>query len=390
MQHVRPTSHLQANSRVTLVLGFMSLLLLGVYRSLFGPAYVLFVDRYGMGTEPFGVLVGMNGVGALLAVIFGGMVLPRLGYKQLLVIAFVSWSLGALGIALRPMYGWLLVAALVAGWGGGSLDIAINALFSHVFVSATPLNLIHAAYGVGAIIGPLLVTLVVTLASGAGLALPYGIVGFAVALLLLLLVRLEPPAVPKPEATTSRAQVASLLWAVMGFIVLYFCYVGIEVGVGNWLSVHLTPTFGAARAASFTSIYWATLTLGRFLAAPISKWLEPPQLLLAASVIMIVGFSLCFDPHIAPVGYALVGLGSAPMFPTGLLWLRSCFPTRAAAMIATVMVSATVGGIVLSWLFGVLVARFSVTVIPALLLLSAVGCLASVLWLRSHNNQASP
>lgn len=380
MQYVQQTT-LPANNRLTLALGFISLLLLGVYRSLFGPAFALFVDHYGMGTEPFGVLVGMNGVGALLAIIFGGMVLPRLGYKQLLLIAFVSWSLGALGIALRPVYGWLLAAALLAGWGGGALDIAINALFSHVFASATPLNLIHAAYGVGAIAGPLLVTV----SFGIGLALPYGVVGVAVAFLLLLLARLEPPAVPTPEATTSRAHAASLLWAVSAFIVLYFCYVGIEVGVGNWLSVHLTPTFGAARAASFTSIYWAMLTLGRFLAAPISKWLEPPQLLLLASILMIIGFGLCFNPHIAPVGYALVGLGSAPVFPTGLLWLRSRFPTRAAAMLATVMVSATVGGIFLSWLFGVLVARLSVTVIPTLLLGSAVGCLASVLWLRWHD-----
>ena len=382
MQHAH-RRHLTADSRLTFALGFVSLLLLGVYRSLFGPAFALFVDHYSMGTEPFGVLVGMNGVGALLAIIFGGMVLPRLGYKHLLVIAFVSWSLGALGIALRPAYGWLLVAALTAGWGGGALDIAINALFSQVFASATPLNLIHAAYGVGAIAGPLLVTA----ALGIGLMLPYGVVGVAVAFLLLLLARLELPAVPKPEATTSRAQVASLLWAVSAFIALYFCYVGIEVGVGNWLSVHLTPTFGAARAASFTSIYWAMLTLGRFLAAPVSRWLEPPQLLLLASAIMIVGFGLCFNPHIAPVGYALVGLGSAPVFPTGLLWLRSRFPTRAAAMMATVMVSATVGGILLSWLMGVLVARISVIVIPTLLLSSAVGCLASIVWLRWHGEK---
>jgi len=382
VQHAHRT-HLSADNRLTIALGFISFLLLGIYRSLFGPAYALFAAHYGMGTEPFGVLVGMNGFGALLAIIFGGMVLPRLGYKHLLVIAFVSWSLGALGIALRPAYGWLLVAALTAGWGGGALDIAVNALFSQVFASATPLNLIHAAYGVGAIAGPLLVTA----AFGIGLVLPYGMVGVAVAFLLLLLVKLELPTVPKPEATTSRAHVASLLWAVSAFIVLYFCYVGIEVGVGNWLSVHLTPTFGAAQAASFTSIYWAMLTLGRFIAAPVSKWLEPPQLLLLSSAIMIIGFGLCFNPHIAPVGYALVGLGSAPMFPTGLLWLRSRFPTRAAAMMATVMVSATVGGILLSWLMGVLVARISVMVIPTLLLGSAVGCLLSVLWLRWHGEQ---
>jgi len=308
-------------------------------------------------------------------------VLPRLGYRQLLVIAFVSWSLGTFGIALQPTYSWLLVAALVAGWGSGSLDIAINALFGHVFISATPLNLIHAAYGVGAIVGPLLVTA----AFGIGLVLPYGIVGVAVTGLLFLLVKLEPPPILQPEATTSRAHVASLLWAVSAFIVLYFCYVGIEVGVGNWLSVHLTPTFGAARAASFTSIYWAMVTLGRFLAAPVSKWLEPPQLLLLASIIMIVGLGLCFSPPIAPVGYALVGLGSAPVFPTGLLWLRRRFPTRAAAMMATVMVSATIGGITLSWLAGVLVARLSVTVIPALLLGAAVGCLLTILWLRWHD-----
>ncbi|MEM6431528.1 MAG: MFS transporter [Deinococcota bacterium] len=362
------------------VLGFVSFVTLGIYRSLFGPAFALFADRYAISEASFGLLLSMNGLGVVIALILSGALLPRLGYKVFILLGCSLWALGAWGITLTVPYGWLFAAVIMSGWGGGVLDITINVVFTHTFSRAAPLNIIHAAYGVGAIAGPLIVSAFFE----RGLSVPYGLVAVIVMLFWGGFIWLDTSPVPRVMPSQTGTAPTGVLLTMLGFISLYFGYVGIEAGVGSWMSVHLTPRVGAEQAASLTSIYWASLTVGRLLGARVSQRWGPAQLLLIATNMAVLGVLICFYTPFAPAGYALVGLGGGPVFPTGLLWVRQYFPERAPAMMATVMVSATVGGMVVVWLMGVLVGRTSVQAVPAVLLVCAVGCLLSVAWLRSQ------
>jgi fucose permease len=371
--------------RAIFALGFASFMTLGIYRSLFGPAFALFAARYAITEEPFGVLLSMNGLGVITALILSGALLPRLGYKVFILLGCSLWAVGVWGITLAVPYEWLFAAVIMSGWGGGVLDITVNIVFTQTFSRAAPLNIIHAAYGVGAIAGPLIVSTFFA----RGLSAPYGLVAVIVIMILAAFIWLDLRPVPKPDLHQATPAPTGMLVTMLGFISLYFGYVGIEAGVGNWMSVHLTPHFGAERAAALTSIYWISLTLGRLLGAPISQRLGPAQLLLGATSVAVVGVLMCFSVPLAPAGYALVGLGSGPVFPTGLLWVRQYFPARAPAMMAIVMVAATTGGTVVVWLMGTLVGRTSVQAIPAVLLACAVGCFVSVLWLYLQGKVAS-
>ncbi|MEM7738031.1 MAG: MFS transporter [Deinococcota bacterium] len=371
--------------RAIFVLGFVSFVTLGIYRSLFGPAFALFAERYAISEASFGLLLSMNGLGVITALSLSGALLPRLSYKVFILLGCWLWALGAWGITLTVPYAWLFVAVIASGWGGGVLDITINVVFTHTFSRAAPLNIVHAAYGVGAIAGPLIV-------SGffeRGLSVPYGLVAVIVVLLFGGFLWLDTSPVPKAASNQTVAAPKGVFLTMLGFICLYFGYVGIEAGVGSWMSVHLTPSFGAARAASLTSIYWTSLTVGRLLGARASQPLGPAQLLLASTSVAVVGVLICFYIPFAPIGYALVGLGGGPVFPTGLLWVRQYFPARASAMMATVMVAATVGGTVVVWLMGRLVERTSVQAVPSVLFACTLGCLLSVLWLRLQESAVS-
>lgn len=165
---------------------------------------------------------------------------------------------------------------MLAGAGTGLLNVSGNLMIAVVFrpKAAPALNYINAAFGVGAVAGPLLVTFMEP---------HYGWAFAAAAAVAVLLLpwfgRLGVPDTAPPERGA-----APVAWgSLVAFVLLYVFYVSAEVGVTSWETEYLTPSFGA-RAGAFTSLYWLAITAGRLLAAPLSarigrttsSWSPPP------------------------------------------------------------------------------------------------------------------
>ena len=85
----------------------------------------------------------------------------RLGLGRLLAASVVMSTVGLLLTAIAPAY-WVVVAcAVLFGLSAGSIDAALNAYAARHF-GARRINLMHAAYGIGAATSPLVVTGVVS------------------------------------------------------------------------------------------------------------------------------------------------------------------------------------------------------------------------------------
>src|SRR3954453_8821672 len=97
----------------------------------------------------------------------------RLGPGRLLTGSVGLSAFALLCCALAPAY-WVIVAcAVLFGLSAGAIDAALNAYAAWHF-GARRINLMHAAYGLGAATSPLIVTAVVS--SGASWRWAYGIV----------------------------------------------------------------------------------------------------------------------------------------------------------------------------------------------------------------------
>src|SRR5207245_10546206 len=77
-----------------------------------------------------------------------------------------------------PAWPVMVAWALRAGLGAGAIDAGINA-FAAARFSAGVVTWLHACYGVGAMLGPLLMT--ATLAAGLGWRWGYGLLGLLLA-----------------------------------------------------------------------------------------------------------------------------------------------------------------------------------------------------------------
>jgi MFS family permease len=160
----------------------------------------------------------------------------RLGLGRVLAASSAATAGSALAYALAPVWEVVVVSAVVAGLGAGAIDAGINA-FAAARLSAHVTTWLHASYGIGATLGPLLTGAV--LGTTGSWRMAYGLIGAVLAAMTIGFVRTEDRwAVEEGPAPLARmapgfgeALRRPAVWLSVG---LFFVYAGLEVGVGQW------------------------------------------------------------------------------------------------------------------------------------------------------------
>ncbi|WP_399935899.1 MFS transporter [Streptomyces kanamyceticus] len=367
--------------------------LIGALQALYGPALPAFRERFGLSPSAAGLGLSAHFIGGVAGVLLFDRFFGRVGNRRILGASYLLMAVGAAGFALAPNWPLGLAMALLAGLGFGGIDYGLNQLFAVGFGrrSAAMLNILNAHFGVGAILGPVLIGTV-----GAD-HYPAVFIGFALANLPLLLclrgVRDRAPgptgagttdaAGGKPQPGTGGGQVLrrSLGSVLAVFVTLYVLHVGIEAGVGGWEPTHLeTVGHSAGYAATATSVYWLMMTVGRFLVAPVALRFSAQSIIVVSCAGMTACLLLAAVPGFAPYAYAGVGLFIAPVFPTGLPWLNSAAP-RARRAGAVVIAASMIGGVAAGPALGKAIEWSGVRAVPLLLCGVSALCLAATLWL---------
>ncbi|MEN3272653.1 MAG: hypothetical protein V7636_1414 [Actinomycetota bacterium] len=309
----------------------------------------------------------------------GGWLLERVGTGRALLGVAVAAIVGATTFALAPVWPVVLVGGVLLGGSGGAADLTLNhELAQHHGVRA--LGFLHAAWGLGAAIGPVLVTSIVAGGRTWRIAL-VPIVALQVALLLAyVVVRRDWHAVPRrvdqPEDATPFNAVALGL-----AVALFAVYVGVEAGTGAWGFTLLTESRGVGERAAgvWMASYWLALTAGRLLLGFVGdRW--PPDALLRASVLLSIAAAvwLWADPLGAgSLAFAPLGFGLAPVFPV----LIAVTPERlgahrAARAIGLQIAASSVGGVTIPATMGVVAQAVGRWALAPMILVSAVALAA--------------
>ncbi|MFF3859533.1 MFS transporter [Streptomyces sp. NPDC002209] len=355
---------------------------IGALQALYGPAIPALREEYGISPTAAGLSLSAHFVGALLGVLIYHVLRGRLNNRVLLGGSYLLMAAGAAVFAFSPSWNLALTGTFVIGLGFGGIDYGLNQLFAIGFGrrSTAMLNLLNGHFGVGAIAGPALIGWL-----GAD-RYPQIFLGIGV-VCLLILVTLGGVAAREPEpapAEGGAAAGARVLPIIAVFIGIYVLHVAIETGVGGWEPTHLEAVgYGAATAATATSAYWAAMTIGRFVVAPLSLRRSAPSILIVCCAGMAGFLVLATVPALAPYAYFGVGLMIAPIFPTCLPWLNRAVPGVAAAG-AYVIAASMIGGVAFPPLLGRVIDTMDVKAVPLVLFGLAAVCAALSLWLRKN------
>ena len=300
--------------------------------------------------------------------------------------------------AFAPSLWVMAIGTVLFGVGFGTLDTALNAHAARHF-GARDINWMHASYGLGATIGPLLVTAL--LSGGLGWRRTYGLMALVLAALACVFTvrrrgwRESPhvcrAAEDKPGPATARRKPPAA-------VTLTFTAVetGIESGAGIWGYVFLTAGRGLApeTAGVAVSAYWAMMFAGRVVLGPVAQRLGPARVLAVAVAGIPAGAALMTAPGpglLAVVGLMILGLAAAPVFPLLILmipqWADSA--TGATRMVSLQVAASAAGSAALPAGLGLAIGAVDARILaPSLLVLGLA--MGGLYWLRDARLHGRP
>jgi len=258
--------------------------------------------------------------------------------------------------ALAPSMWVMTVGTVLFGIGFGALDTALNAHAARHF-GARDINWMHASYGLGATLGPLLVTAL--LSAGRSWRQTYGVMALVLAVLGGVLAQARrrwevPASAPDPRPASPPAPRAS----AVGALTFTAVETGIESGAGIWGYLFLTAGRGLPPAAAGVAVaaYWAMMCAGRVVLGPVAERLGPARVLAMAVAGVPLGAALMALPipgpgagALAVAGLMLLGLAAAPIFPLFTL------TTGTTRMVSLQVAASAVGGAALPAGLGLLI-----------------------------------
>ena len=365
----------ERRDRLTVVLAYAVFVLVGIGAGVSGVLLLAQIRDYGVDQSTIGLTFFTGSAGFMVAGIATGPMIHRYGTRAALFAAGAVFVAAALYIATHPPFVAYVLLQLLIGFATGTMESVLNAYLTALPNATTRLNRLHAFFGVGAVLGPLLATWMLTFTTWPKVSLVLAAICVPLTVgVLLTYPRMDRDPAARPAGggsadgasgdgargallTTALRQRGVLLGSVMLSV-----YVGLEIGVGNWAYSYLVDARTATGlAAGYTvSGYWLGLTLGRFLISPAAARLRMTEVGLMYTCLAGVTAAtaltwLAPTAGVAAVGFVMLGFFLGPIFPTTMavaprLTVAPLVPTAIGVMNA----GSVVGGSALPWLAGAL------------------------------------
>jgi fucose permease len=281
---------------------------------------------FGEPVGALGFLLVFGVIASVMASAATGRILSRMRVGPVVALGTLLSAVALAAEALAPSL-WVFTGGIVVfGVGFGLIDSALNAHAASHF-GARDVNWMHASYGLGAIVGPLLVTAL--LGDGITWRWAYGTIAVtqvAVACVLTVARRnwgTDPvrsrPAPDRESAGRPRRRKAGPA-VVLTALAFTAAETGLESGAGIWGYIFLTARRGLQRDAAGVAVsaYWATMFLGRVILGPAAERIGPARVLAGTVASVPAGAALMAVPGpriLAVIGMMTVGLAAAPIFP---------------------------------------------------------------------------
>ncbi|MCF2949606.1 MFS transporter [Paraglaciecola aquimarina] len=275
-----------------------------------------------------------------------GFLADKFGRKATIIAGLVLFAFACGLFAIGHSFGFFLFLLVISGLAIGIFKTGALALIGDISDSTAShtktMNLAEGFFGIGAIIGPFIVTYLLT--SGVSWKYLYVFAGGICILLCLIAVKVNyPKTVTESSEPINLSRTFSLLKDpfALGFSVVIMLYVAAEAAIYVWMPLLLSEYTGSfAWAATWSLTLFFTLrAIGRFLAVwLLSKmsW-EVAMLLFSGAICFCYVLSMTLGLEVAVFLLPLSGLFMSMIYPTLNSKGISCFHKSEHGAIAGVI-----------------------------------------------------
>ena len=318
----------------------------------------------------------------ILSALLSPRMIRRFHTKWIVIVSIFLTVMGLFGFSISTSYWMLFLFAIPYGLGAGSIDAAVNHYVANHY-SSSVMNFLHCFYGLGAVISPNIMSLALKKARwNQG----YQWTAF-LQLAILVVCILSLPLWTKnenPEADEEIQESAGIRETirrpgVLLTLIAFFAYCSGEATCFLWIPSFFAETkqgLSAETIASFGSLIFGGLMLGRLISGFVSNKLGDRRLIRIGITIELIGISLVLLPFpgykITAIGFVIIGTGMGPVYPAIQHMAPSNFGKRySAAAISLQMASAYIGSTTMPTVFGLLQQAVGIRIMPLFLLFFA-------------------
>lgn len=355
---------------------------LGLPDSLLGSGWPVMQVDFGVPSSYAGYVSMSIAFMTIISALMSPRLIRRFHTKWIVIVSIGLTVLGLQGFSYCTQYWMLFIFALPYGLGAGSIDAAVNHYVANNFKSSV-MNFLHCFYGVGAVISPAIMSLALRTArwnEGYRWTSYIQIGILAVCIISLPLWKKSSSAADEESQERSGIREALKVPGVVLTLTAFFSYCAGEATCFLWTPSYFagtSPGLGKETIASFGSLIFGGLMLGRLLSGFVSNRLGDRKLIRMGVAVELLGILMVLLPLegslVAAVGFVVIGTGMGPVYPAIQHMAPVNFGKRhSAAVIGLQMASAYIGSTFMPMVFGHLQQALGISIMPFYLLFFAV------------------
>ncbi len=348
-----------------------------------------------------GILSIIASLGTIVSSLCTPKVLRILGTGKLVAYSIALTAIASVGYGLADSFNVLCLWAIPMGIGAGAVDVAMNN-FAAIYLESKHTNWLHASWGIGATLGPSLLSFSIMIGSGWRGAYEYVAITLA-AIFVLILISLplwkkteargglsenvtipassenvkvaSPGNAPRTAATSdgntphiSIREALRVPGMKLSFLTFFF-YSALEISTSLWCGTYLIACgFKPEIGAFIVSLMFASVMIGRIASGFFAIKFTDHRLIYAGIAIVSVGCLILSIPlplNLQPACICLLGLGCAPVYPSLIHATPARFGESLSSQAISIQLAGSyIGSILMPPAFGLVAAKFTVHLWP--------------------------
>lgn len=360
---------------------YLAFISLGLPDALLGSAWPSMYLEFGVPVSYAGIISMIIAVGTIVSSLQSDRLTRWLGTGKVTAISVAMTAAALFGFSISHSFVMLCLWAVPYGLGAGSVDASLNNYVA-LHYESRHMSWLHCMWGEGATVGPYIMGAALT--GGMGWNSGYRMIAILQVILTVILIFSLPLWKQRPRLVDAEGKVvrekALSLKEIIGIpgakevMLCFFCYCAVEQTAALWASSYLNLYKGipAERSASFASMFFIGITVGRALSGFITMKLNDVQMIRMGQGIIAAGILVMLLPlgeMASLAGLILIGLGCAPIYPCIIHSTPAHFGAeKSQAIIGVQMASAYVGTCLMPPLFGLIANHITVALMPLYLL----------------------
>ena len=355
---------------------------LGLPDSLLGSGWPTMQVAFGVPSSYAGYVSMSISFLTIISALFSPRFISRFHTKKIVVFSIFLSIVGLLGFSYATSYAILFLFALPYGLGAGAIDASINHYVANNY-SSSVMNFLHCFYGVGAVISPNIMALALKYARWNEGYRWTAYIQTAILVIVVLSLPLWAQNNNKAdEEEVHQAGIRKTIFVpgVIPTLIAFYAYCSGECTCFLWTSSYFAGAkegLSDGLIASFGSLIFAGLMLGRLISGFVSDKLGDKLLIRIGITIEIIGIIIVMLPVngyiLAAAGFVIIGTGMGPVYPS----IQHMAPEKfgkeySAAVIGLQMSSAYVGSTFMPTVFGILQQYIGIGIMPIYLMIFAL------------------